>query len=398
MNTVLNQAKIQAIKKRSTFPFPTCVSPSPRPRLKISDDVFNELVDELFTPFPRSDQRGKGFDYLLGLLYTPGRKSIRNMATLFGDAAVGQSLHHFICSSTWEWEPVRQRLARYLVRRTTPRAWVVRPLVIPKGGRHSVGVVRYFSDDEGQVINAQRAVGVWLASEQVCVPVEWSLHLPGGGGGLPRDRGPLAPHDTTLASSAMDACLRMSHGWNIPPQPVILDLGEVFPAESVLWLKSAGLLPIARVSDELQLRVADPALTGHGGQQLSAHRIMLAARELRRPVLSGPNTSSGAGRHASLSAAVRVNDPNRPGEQLTLVGSGTGNSSWPDDLWLTTLARDQAVAAAAGARKQVSRVERSLSDVSDRVGIRDYAGRSYNGWHRHITLASAAHAVSALSV
>lgn len=395
MNTVLNQAKIQAIRKRSTFPFPAYTSPDPRPRATVSDEVFNELVDELFTPFPRSDQRGKGFDYLLGLLYTPGRKSIRNMATLFGDAAVGQSLHHFICSSTWEWEPVRQRLARYIDRSTTPRAWVVRPLVIPKGGRHSVGVVRYYSDTEGQVINAQRAVGVWLASDQACVPVEWSLHMPRGGGALPRDRRP-EPHGAPgLASSAIDSLLRMRHGWNVPPQPVVLDLGEAFPAESVLRLRSSGLLPIARVPADLRLRVADPALTGHVGQQLPAERIMLAARELRRPVVSGAATEPG--RRAALSAAVRVGAPGSPGGQLTLVGSGAANRSWPDDLWLTTLAPDQAVAAAAAARTQVDRVEGYVSDVSDNVGMRDYAGRSYNGWHRHITLASAAHAVSALS-
>lgn len=365
----------------------------------MSGGVFDELVDELFTSLPRSDQRGKGLDYLLGLLYTPGRKSIRNMATLFGGAATSQSLHHFICSSTWEWNPVRRALATYLTHRTVPCAWVVRPLVIPKVGRHSVGVVRYFSSAEGQVISAQRAVGVWMVSERASVPVEWSLHLPGNRS-RPLDCGTrtLEPHDRdTLAVSAADACLRMRRRWDLPPQPVVLDLEEAVPVGTLLRLRAAGLLPTARVPEGVELTVADPALIGHVGQRLPADQIMRAARALRRPVVRGQNTPYDDGHSPSLLAAVRVSGPASPGEELTLVGAGPGGRSWPEEYWLTPLGPDQAVAAVSEACEQVNRVDSSLSDVGDRVGMRDYAGRSYNGWHRHITLASAAHAISELS-
>ncbi|MEK8170410.1 hypothetical protein NKH77_14715 [Streptomyces sp. M19] len=46
--------------------------------------------------------------------------------------------------------------------------------------------------------------------------------------------------------------------------------------------------------------------------------------------------------------------------------------------------------------KLTRRVDRDFHEVADRLGIRDFTGRSYGGWHRHITLASAAHAVSIL--
>ncbi|NEE59636.1 transposase, partial [Streptomyces sp. SID8455] len=39
-------------------------------------------------------------------------------------------------------------------------------------------VSRYFSPDEGQTLNAQRAVGVWAVSDGVSAPVNWRLHLP----------------------------------------------------------------------------------------------------------------------------------------------------------------------------------------------------------------------------
>jgi SRSO17 transposase len=41
-------------------------------------------------------------------------------------------------------------------------------------------------------------------------------------------------------------------------------------------------------------------------------------------------------------------------------------------------------------------VDRDFADIADRVGVRDYAGRSFAGWHRHMTLASAAHAAVVL--
>ncbi|MFE0176861.1 transposase [Streptomyces sp. NPDC059002] len=68
---------------------------------------------------------------------------MRNIATAcFGGDATDQSLHHFIGSSHWDWRPVRAALARSVERTAPPEAWVVRSMVIPKAGEHSVGVER----------------------------------------------------------------------------------------------------------------------------------------------------------------------------------------------------------------------------------------------------------------
>jgi hypothetical protein len=34
-----------------------------------------------------------------------------------------------------------------------------------------------------------------------------------------------------------------------------------------------------------------------------------------------------------------------------------------------------------------------VAEVSAQVGISDFTGRSFSGWHRHITLVSVAHAI-----
>jgi SRSO17 transposase len=43
------------------------------------------------------------------------------------------------------------------------------------------------------------------------------------------------------------------------------------------------------------------------------------------------------------------------------------------------------------------RVTQDSAVVADRVGLRDFSGRSFNGWHRHVTLASVAHAAAVLA-
>lgn len=82
-----------------------------RPYERAHDGLLSALGTELFASMPRRDQRTKGMAYLQGLLEAEGRKSIRNIAALFGGDATEQSLHHFIVSSTWDWTPVRRALA-----------------------------------------------------------------------------------------------------------------------------------------------------------------------------------------------------------------------------------------------------------------------------------------------
>ncbi len=145
------------------------------------EDVYAELCAALFSGFARRDQRLKAEQYLHGLLTAQGRKSIRNIAAQIGGPAAEQSLHHFVSSSTWDWQPMRAALGRYLERNGCPQAWVVRPMPIPKAGEHSVGVDRRFDPERGQVFHGQQAFGVWFAGEELSVPVNWRLFLPDPG-------------------------------------------------------------------------------------------------------------------------------------------------------------------------------------------------------------------------
>jgi hypothetical protein len=396
-----------------------------RPVFDIPHDMlFEELCSVLFSSLPRSDQRRKAAQYLRGLLAVRGRKSIRNIASVVGGDAAEQSLHHFITSSTWEWNPVRRALAQHLALIAPPQAWVLHPMVIPKVGDHSVGVDRRYVPALGQVLNAQHAVGVWAASDRLSLPINWRLHLPWSW--LDDDHRrqqaliPDGVEEETLGDCAAEAVVGLPARWNLPSRPVLFDARSQDALRTVRRLRSDRVPLLARINGSFLLTLAGDA----GSEPLPAFQLMLGVRELRRPVLlsgaggpgwpgwpdapGGPGTADGTGRESGpagwlrLVSSVQVRFPGAahrgwpPEREMQLFGVGVPGGPWPSELWLTDIP-GLLPPAMLRLASHLHRVEREAARSSDRVGLRDFAGRSFSGWHRHVTLASAAQAVTALA-
>ncbi|MFC8830975.1 IS701 family transposase [Streptomyces sp. NPDC057137] len=366
--------------------------------------MLEELSATMFASLRRSDQRKRGTDYLRGLLGADGRRSIRNLASLLGGSATEQSLHHFVCNSTWDWSPVRRALSHYLADQATPSAWVVRPMVIPKAGENSVGVERQYVSEVGQLVNAQQACGVWAATEELSAPVNWRLRL--SASWLNDDERRLQasiPGDiseSSLGGSGIEAALETARDWGLPPRPVVLDARHMDAAAAVRRLRVAGVPFLVRISGAEPLTSADLALGTRAPQVRDAARLMAAARDRMRPVpLRKPGAEGGIRMELAALTPVRPAGLERrlPGiGELGLLGVGSTRRQWPMELWLTDMTQAQPHVLVRLSRL-MRRVELDFHQTADRLGIRDFTGRSYGGWHRHATLASAAHAVSMLS-
>jgi hypothetical protein len=349
------------------------------------DSTLDELCTALFASLRRADQRSRGAEYLRGLLTTPGRKSIRNIAAATGGTE--QGLHHFVSDSTWDWIPVRHALARYVIAHIEPQAWVLRPMVIPKAGNQSVGVGRRFDPTLGLTLNAQQAVGVWAASEWTSTPVNWRLHLSRAWLADPgrRDRAaiPDEAEPETIGDCATEAFLELD---GLASRPVVLDAREMDTTATVRRLVSAGVPFLVRISDVLPLSASLP---GHG--DVPAYWLAGAIKDRRRPVTWVD--ALGMRRSALAATATGVMLPD-VGE-LSLFGAASVGGPWPDELWLTNLTAPPMTLLRLA--KLTLRVDEDFAGIADRVGIRDFSGRSFVGWHRHVTLASAAHAVIAVT-
>ncbi|WP_223837779.1 transposase [Streptomyces venezuelae] len=380
---------------------------------RVPESAVGALCAELFAPLPRSDQRRKGELYVRGLLSAGGRKSIRNIAACVGDRAAEQSLHHFISSSTWDWGLVREALALRLERSLRPRAWVAQSVVIPKAGQHTVGVERRFVPSLGQVVNSQQVFGIWAANDELSAPVNWRLMLSGqdvreaadgheelvsgrAGAGLP-----VTPLEC-VAGAALEA-----QSWvGGRPRPVVMDLPDSEPAAVARRFEAARLPFLASVHGSTRVlpaasalpgsgraAAAVPVLPGHDSRELSADQLLRMLRTLRRPVTwTDPGTMAV---RTSLVAAVPVRLPGtrRP---LLLLGEWTGPGVRPQQCWITDLSTVP-WGGLLRLAKLTQRVGRDFAGISTQVGMVDFEGRSFEGWHRHTTLASGAHAVQALS-
>ncbi|MFI1563608.1 IS701 family transposase [Streptomyces sp. NPDC020490] len=378
-----------------------------RPETSPAEAGLAELTDLLFASLRRRDQRDKGAKYLRGLLTAKGRKSIRNIASVTGGSAAEQSLHHFVSCSPWEWAPMRRALAEYVHKAVEPQAWVVQSVQIPKVGEHSVGVGRHFVPHLGQTVNGQQAFGLWLAGQGVSAPVNWRMYLPGSWlDDSDRRRRAEIPEELpeeTLAACAAAVVLEVA-GWGLPVRPVVLDARSPQVRGALDTFAALGVPFLARIDPGDRLTVADPALPGYGAGALPAQHIMRSVSGLRRPVRwLDPSAPTPAVR-TSLAAAIRVEparEPSRPAAaeagrgRMLLLGEWRDPRRPPAELWLTGMG-----AAPPGALlrlgKLVRRVARDYREVGEPSGLSEFAGRSFHGWHRHVTLASAAHAAALL--
>ncbi|WP_254705749.1 IS701 family transposase [Streptomyces vilmorinianum] len=371
----------------------------------VRDETVAEVSRRMLASLPRRDQRLKGEKYVEGLLRVPGRKTMRAIAAAAGGGAAEQSVHHFISKSSWDWSRVRRDLGQYVDEAIEPQAWVVHPLAIPKWGRHSVGVQESYVAALGRVANSQQAYGVWLASETVSAPVNWHLLLPEGWlTDDERRRRAEIPEDVSALDAdraLLDVVGEMAGDWPVRRRPVVLDGRQAEDLVSLVdALRRAGIPFVMRVGPTAPLA---PCSGGEGGgadaasvaerarpgalpvrwmdpEGWGAARVPLATRV--PVVLAAP------GRRAAPTPLALVAAWN--GTAAGAVGAGAG----ADELWLSNLF---AASAADLLRlgRLVRRVETDATAIGGRVGLRDFEGRCYGGWHRHVTLCSIAHAVVA---
>lgn len=370
------------------------------------------FAERIFGCLPRADQRRWAHAYVQGLLTTPGKKSVRRLAEAVSDSpAASQSLHQFVNASPWDWNPVRAELSRLVERHTTPLAWVVDQAVLRKRGAHSCGVHRRFLPATGRSVTCQVGIGLFLASEESTVPVDWRLLLPGSWTKDPerrtRTRVPADVGPRPAEQHALDLVDSLCEVTRTAPLPVVCDLDPVtLPGVSALvqGLARRGRDFVVPVPDNLQVMVGRHLRLqqAHGGD---GHGLVLSARglfEFNAGTLSRMETvpRDGSGRHTTvMSSFVRLPEQGpadgRPNRTFRLLAVRTDGERRPLRLWLTSLthARTESVLDLA---QMLPRAGEAVREMSEDFGLLDFEGRSYPGWHHHMTLVSAAYAYSRL--
>lgn len=359
--------------------------------------ALTELCHAIFDPLPRSDQRRWASVYVKGLVTVPGRKSIRRIAAQVDGRSAEQSLQQFVNQSPWDWAPVRQALARTVEAVATPCAWVVDGVEFPKHGASSVGVAVQYVPAARRAVNCQLAMATWLVGEAGSVPVNWRLMLPRCWDGDPDRRRKAHVPDREVHRPEWEHVLcsvdEMIEAWDLEPQPVVADRRHDRDVDPLVrGLEQRGLCFALRITDRTP--IARPAIRS---APVPAGELMRsAARELITLPAPGPGRA-GAGRTSSMLAQAAV--PGRmcggsgllPERPRRLVARWPHGRSAPGQLWLTNVGAGRLVDLLDGV-DAAGRAAREVDVLRTRSGLDHFEGRSFRGWHHHVTLASVAHA------
>jgi SRSO17 transposase len=371
-----------------------------------------EFAGEVFEPMARKDQRRWGEVYLRGLMLDGKRKSIEPMAARLEDGDE-QCLQQFVNQSPWRWEPVRERLAVRMSAVIEPEAWVIDDTGFPKFGRRSVGVARQYSGALGKIGNCQIGVSINAATAQASCPIDWRLYLPAEWDRDPRRVACRVP-DQARHEPKWKLALEMIdelRGWGITPPVLLGDAAYGDITELRLGLEAR---EIAYVLDVKGSTSALPESAQPQQPRWSGTGRPPAAR-YRRPFGSLSELASGAGPDACVEVcwrdgtrgpmrsrflALRVRaanvklrraDPDGPLPVRWLVAEWPTGKDAPTDFWLSNLPAETPIRRLVELAKLRWRVEQDYRELKDALGLDHFEGRSWPGWHHHVTLVSVAH-------
>jgi len=381
------------------------------------------FAEDIFESIPRKDQRRWGQSYLRGLLLDGKRKSIEPMAVRLarGDPeadayALEQALQQFVNQSPWDPVPVRRRLAERMTAAIGPAAWVIDDTAFPKFGRHSVGVAPQSCGALGKVANCQVGVSVHAVTDQASCPLDWRLFLPEGwDDDAERRRKTHVPQDQRHRPKwqlALDMLDELGD-WGLAPPVVLADAAYGEVNQFRLGLEQRELAYVVQVPGTISAYPQDvvPEMvpyTGRGRrpvpryrqQRSSLRQLVLAIGEPAATTVAWREGADGE-QLASRFVALRV----RPAGVQLRRATGGGQlpvrwllAEWPPGepepvkYWLASLPQATPLRQLVHLAKLRWRVEHDYRELKDALGLDHFEGRSFKGWHHHVTLVSAAHA------
>jgi SRSO17 transposase len=375
------------------------------------------FADEVFDgALVRAEQRKWSGAYLRGLMLDGKRKSIEPMAARLPDGDE-QGLQQFVNQSPWDERVVRANLARRMVSELEPEAWIVDDTGFAKKGRFSVGVARQYSGTLGRVDNCQVGVSVNAASDEASCPLDWRIFLPEAWDDDEERRAKAhVPDDVRHREKwrlALDMIDELGE-WGLVPPLVCADAGygEVTAFRQglddrrtpyVVQVKSATSAFPEQVARER------PRYQGRGRPPTARYRqrpssLKQLALEAGKRAATGITWREGSrGRMHSRFLALRVRPANRElraaaRESDTALPVRWLLAEWPEDTdaptdyWLSSLPPDTDLGTLVRLAKLRWRIEHDYRELKDALGLDHFEGRSYRGWHHHVTCVSVAHA------
>lgn len=352
---------------------------------------------------PRKDQRASFATYAFGILGDSERKSVEPIAArACADKAqcgrVHDRLLYFVREGAWSDRQVRREAARYAIDALSARepvtTWIVDDTGMLKQGTHSPGVQRQYTGSAGKITNCQIAVSLSVATASDQVPIDMELYLPESWisdrarrhqahipesavfktkselamGLISRALDDGIPGEVLLA----DADYGRSHVFRDFIRSKKLDYAVAVPAETRVWsVDEGGRHPQAIDARQLGIELGEHAFR------------KVTWRDGTRP---GKKLSS---RFAFRRVKPAYDDGSEPAmlrEPVWLVIEWPEGESRPTKFFLTNLRGRMTRKQIVRTIKERWKTERVYQEMKGELGFDHYEGRSFVGWHHHVSV------------
>jgi len=384
------------------------------------DKQLSAYLDYLTDGMGRPERRRALSLYLTGLLLDGERKTVVSMASRLVDndaeaEAMRQRLQQCVTISTWADEEIRRRLALRLQEVLQPDAYVIDDTGFPKKGSYSVGVCRQYSGTLGRVDNCQVAPSLHLASDEGSGCIGMRLYLPEEwASDVKRRRLAGVPDEIVfrrkweIALDLLDEALKAG----LPRQLVLADSGYGDCIAFRDGLTERGFNYLVGVSN---IRLVwppgsnprEPKRQPGAGRPRSQFRDgnrkpkslsdIVETLDYRKYTCADGRggTKSGNFAFARVRSAERHTKGRRPSEELWLISEWRpGNNE--RKFYFSDLPASTPYKELVRLVKLRWRVERDYQEMKGEVGLDHFEGRTWRGFHHHVTLCAAAHGFLAI--
>ena len=344
--------------------------------------------------------------YATGLLGSAERKSAEPIAAIAGgDPAACEPDHHrllrFIRDSPWSDREVRLIAARHAIEAMTQeepiRTWIIDDTGFLKQGKHSVGVQRQYTGSAGKVANCQIGVSLSIATATAHVPIDFELYLPESWTRDWQRRQETKIPWQKVFKTKEDLALEMMERAVEAKVPGDIVLADSWYGRSKQFrdrVRELGFDYALGITARQPLWRLD-ARDERRGDASTARAIAseLSEKAFRR-VSWRAGTAPGArgtlhSRFAFRRVRVANNDRSDSGtrEAIWLLIEWPEGEKGPTQFALTTLPRTMSKKAIVRLYKERYRTERVYAEMKGELGLDHFEGRTFQGWHHHVSVA-----------
>ena len=381
----------------------------------------SDFLEELTPDLGRRERREWAGTYIRGLLLDGQRKSIQPMAERLQqiDQASGdyeQSLQQFVNQSPWQERPVREKLAQWVKRRLKGNSFLlVDGVAFPKKGDHSVGVTRQYCGTLGKVANCQVAVTLQVSTKQDVFALDAELYLPRSWADDPERRQQARVPEEIRHQSKWKLALQMiDRARQQGISGTVLadsEFGTVtkFRQQLSKWKLTYAVgidKTLSVVAGDLDLGEV-PA--GHGAGRppsrppavvagLPTFSVRQWARDHAGDFRQVTWRQGSQGAMSSRFAAWRVRPGHKvragktPDPPLWLLVEWPADEKEPTKYYFSNLPRKTSLKKLVFTARNRWPIEQSYRELKNELGLDHFEGRSWRGWHHHVTLVFLAYA------